>query len=355
MRAAAVLALALGALLAGAAPAAVAAGEREEYTPRSRPLPDGEVCPPRLVQARTNPNAGTGERCARPCRPRHVLLSDFKRARLRCVPSRPSRLWYRAQLDADVSRVQVTSSRTPDGSRDATHKWLQTWRFTSSGAAVVSRRCSALLPSQTPEHSAAIVQLPDDAGRMPCARVGRAIGAELFEDTSFGFRGTIAAGPTTDSDAADITRTIGWAIRGPNGTILPQRVETTCTFTDLREWVGTGPRRRATIGTLGRSGRFGGTSVGLEAVEAPGPGTYRESAISCPPPPGALPGQFSRDAKQGVGELTSVFGLELADLFTPNLARQFGRAQMRATQTVKRRRPSGPDGSLASEATFTLS
>lgn len=331
-------------------PAAAAAAGRDEYTPRSRPLPEGQVCGKGQVQARTNPEPGAGERCARRCRAGYALLSDFAYQRLRCVPSRVSRLWYRARLDVRFSGVFVTTSQTADGNTHHTHKRTQEWRFTSSGAAVVFRRCGALLPSSSPEHSKLVLQLPDDAGRMPCARVGRAVGTELFEDTSFGFRGTIVAGPTTDRREADVTRTFGWQIRRPDGSIAPQSVTTSCTFSDIRESTGTGPRWRASLGTLEQSARLGGTSVGLEAREATGAGTYRESGFACPGPPGAVAREIARPAKELPTQLDEIFGRELADLFTPSLASQFGRPRMTVTQTVKRNVPAG----AVNEATFTL-
>jgi hypothetical protein len=346
MRAVAALVL----VLAAAWPAAAAADEREEYTPRSRPLPEGQVCPQGQIQARTFSTPGSGERCARRCRVGYALLSDFSRERLRCVPSRTSRLWYRAQLDVRFSGVFVTNSSSPGGSTQHTDKQTQEWRFTSSGAATVFRRCSALLPSSSPEHSKLVLQLPDDAGRMRCARVGRAVGAKLFDDTSFGFRGTIVAGPTTHRYEQETTKTFQWQIREPNGRLVPQPVTTTCTFSDIREHAGTGPRYRATVGALEQSARLGGTSVGLEGLEAKGAGTYRENAFSCPGPPGSVPSEIARAAKQQPAELRAIFGPDLADLFTPNLAGQFGRPRMRASQTVKRNAPAGK----VSEATFTL-
>ena len=73
---------------------------REEYTPRTHPVEaDGDCRRGFAFQERLRDKAAV---CVRPCRPRHLLLDDQARDRLRCVPTRRSRLWYRARLDADV-------------------------------------------------------------------------------------------------------------------------------------------------------------------------------------------------------------------------------------------------------------
>ena len=300
----------------------------------------------RTAGARPKPKQEYTPPSKRACRQGYELLEEtrFQPPRVRCVPRRTSRLWYRARLDVKYDGQRVNGIVKTD----TKHKWS----FTSDHAAVLYRQCSALALEGTDnhKHDEAALGVPDNAARMPCARVGRALGAELLEDVSFGYRGVIVGGSFSDRTEWTESRPMQWDVYGPNGSIHKEVVPCTRTFVD--EVLGTGPTRwPGVLSTIGQSARTGGVTVGGDAApHVAGPGTLTKNAASCPAPAGAVaPLGGTRAASSEPVFIDQLSGSGLADLFTPSLASQFGKPVITASNTV--RRVTGP---VTANATFTL-
>ncbi|MGD9573595.1 MAG: hypothetical protein AB7V62_17080 [Thermoleophilia bacterium] len=228
--------------------------------------------------------------------------------RARCLPRRPTRLWYRVRFETTFHQQWADPPRVLD----------QSWRFDSSGAVILFRQCSvAGLPRQRDARLATRVE-----AAASCARQARFLGIDLAEDVSFGASGTAVGGAYTDVTDYGLVR-----LRPYAGTPL----EVNCDHTVVDTHAGSGPANApAVLSTTSQSAGAGGLVFNQRGPAVDGAGRMTRPGAPCH----TILGDASRPPIDRPLGVSALWGRDLIGRFAPAIGPAWGRPRIAASATV---------------------
>jgi hypothetical protein len=363
-------AIAVTALAAGAGGAALdrsgvrlAAGPPKEYTPASRPWAGGSrPCPSGF-----RGGGFLNGRCYAECASSHEQLQLYapggpirggRVIGFRCVPRRPTRLYYGLELRASYRHTESGTSRD---TVIVSHEW----HFRPNVEAVtLFRQCTILALDENgnelvPERLLERESLIPVPAAIPCKRQERAIrpsypAVRVYEDVSFRTDGKIVGGGLFSSRSSGKLAETIWFEND-------QLRKAPCFNLGSEKTEGSGPRSEpAQVRTRDLSGRFRGLEILLPGRSTPGSATHTTSGVSCPPvPEGSDEHRYHADPSTPpimpeMVDVTHALGTENALFFQPNLGDRFGAKRIEVTDVVEVEGVDNPNAKDVTRVKFTL-
>jgi hypothetical protein len=325
-----------------------AASKPPEFEPRSY-LHRGESC-------RKAEYWPWGDRCWKFCPRSHAALPsahpDGEPDEVRCVKRRTTRLFYGLKLTAryryEHGNVVIGAgvSQPPDRGYEETTE--HEWTFRPRNEAVTLFRQCTMRSSQELVGISLLIDPAIECERQERALRSRKMRFSLSEDVSLRAAGTLDGGAFRSSITEDLLETY-WYENG-------QRVSVPCFNALTTAETANGPTGvPAVLVTPARSSRFYGLQFELEGGGPRAPVTSTGTGRLCPPLPKDAKGHPDPTVFDPPTSPTKPFaapspgqfldrpkGIEILNLFKPNLDQKFGDARIRLEDTVERGTDSDP-------------